>query len=220
MATLNVVFVHGLNPLNIEDHPYRAWTHKNGTCWPRDLFPKTCPKARVLLFGYNASVAIGLSKLAVHDHANGLLDRLLQNRKSDRERRRPLVFIAHSLGGLVVKQALIDAALDPAMRPNLKEATLGIVFFATPHRGGNGVPLGHAITNAVLRLSGESASRNDILENLDPMSAQLKTLTQNFRPMLEHFHFVSFFETKPTHPKNIGPVGRVFFKGKARPRPV
>ena len=98
------MFVHGLNPLNREAYAYLAWTHEDGTFWPRDLLPHSCPNARIMLFGYNSSVALGASKFHIHDHANELLDRFSHSRKSDKELCRPIVFIAHSLGGLVVKQ--------------------------------------------------------------------------------------------------------------------
>ncbi len=81
---------------------------------------------------------------------------------------------------------------------------MGVVFFATPHRGGNGVSLGDVITNAVLRLSGKSASKSDILDNLKPISAHSEALIRNFRPMLEKYQFISFFETKPTRTMKQG----------------
>ena len=104
MLHVSVAFVHGLNPLNREAYPYLAWTHEDGTFWPRDFLPRSCPNARILLFGYNSSVALGASKIHIHDHANELLDQLSHSRKSDKDLCRPIVFIAHSLGGLVVKQ--------------------------------------------------------------------------------------------------------------------
>lgn len=47
-----------------------------------------------------------------------------------------MVFVAHSLGGLVIKQALLLAfnSLDESHHKVL-DATLGIFFFGTPHRG-------------------------------------------------------------------------------------
>jgi hypothetical protein len=47
---------------------------------------------------------------------------------------RPVVFITHSFGGLVCKQMLIDALSRPLHR-HLPQRTVGVVFYAVPHRG-------------------------------------------------------------------------------------
>ena len=54
---------------------------------------------------------------------------------------RPIIFVGHSLGGLVIKQALITArehehtlSEDDEYAKILRN-TVGIVFLGTPHRG-------------------------------------------------------------------------------------
>ena len=39
------------------------------------------------------------------------------------------------MGGLLIKQALINAHNNPKYTP-IKDATTGLAFFATPHHGG------------------------------------------------------------------------------------
>jgi len=89
---------------------------------------------------------------------------------------------------------LIEAALDQAIFGQIKEHTAGIAFFGTPHRGGNGVPLGKVVVNVLTALSGES--KNTLLETLAKNSARLEDITQNFRSQLDAYDFVSFFETR------------------------
>jgi hypothetical protein len=53
---------------------------------------------------------------------------------------RPIVFVCHSLGGLVVKQGLIKASqyYHNQRHPSLGaiwKATTGVIFMGTPHRG-------------------------------------------------------------------------------------
>lgn len=86
------------------------------------------PHARILMFGYNANAVFGNSTAGVTDIAGTLLN-LLKLRRDDCQTR-PIIFIAHSLGGIIVKKALIDAQANVEYQ-NLDGATLGIVFFGT-----------------------------------------------------------------------------------------
>jgi hypothetical protein len=66
---------------------------------------KDIPGTRVFIFEYNASAAFGNTTADVADHARTLLSSLIDHPEEDDEHNRPLIFIAHSLGGIVVKQA-------------------------------------------------------------------------------------------------------------------
>jgi hypothetical protein len=70
--------------------------------WLRDFLPKKTPNARILLFGYNSNAALATSAAGVQDQAEVLFSRLVRERKSAPNR--PLIFICHSLGGLIVKR--------------------------------------------------------------------------------------------------------------------
>lgn len=132
----SIVFVHGLNPKGDVNHARNTWTHENGTFWPESLLPELLPTARILLFAYNSSILRNASNVPVAGHAQSLLNDVHNKRLEAKETHRPLIFIAHSLGGLLVKQALIEAQLN-AKYGCLKASTYGLVFFATPHKGGS-----------------------------------------------------------------------------------
>jgi alpha-beta hydrolase superfamily lysophospholipase len=107
-AKVDIVLVHGLN-----GHPRNTWTAKNGVFWPSQLLPTALKsaQARVLTYGYNADVyAFGSGKSPstdlIHQHAQTLLANLSLERKSEERTYVPIIWVAHSLGGILVKRAL------------------------------------------------------------------------------------------------------------------
>jgi hypothetical protein len=102
-----------------EQPPFDTWT-KQGICWPKDLLPKepALLNVRILSFGYDSRVVVfggqvGLNSL--FKHSISLLNGLCRERddtvglefdedsKLTKQQNRPIIFIAHSLGGLIVK---------------------------------------------------------------------------------------------------------------------
>lgn len=52
------------------------------------------------------------------------------------QQRRPLIFIGHSLGGLVIQKALLHSDESPDVLSNdIVDSTAGVIFLGTPHRG-------------------------------------------------------------------------------------
>lgn len=92
------MLVHGL-----DGDPIRTWQdEKSGKVWPRDLLPEELPQTRVMSFAYNGDMFRNQSAATIRDNARSLLNYLkLERRRVDP--RRPIVFVAHCLGGLIVK---------------------------------------------------------------------------------------------------------------------
>ncbi|KAJ5113201.1 hypothetical protein N7456_001735 [Penicillium angulare] len=133
---VDIVAVHGLGESSSE-----AWTHDaSGTLWLRDLLPKNIPQARVLLYGYDANPLLftGSNFLdLVQSHATTLIADLEGERNLSNASKRPLVFICHGLGGIIVKNALIHSATRMSRFTSHLNAiyvsTFAILFFGTPH---------------------------------------------------------------------------------------
>jgi hypothetical protein len=79
---------------------------------------------------------------------------------------------------------------------NLYDSTYGIIFFATPHGGGQHVSfadLVFSIGRAVF-----NKPQNDIMTALKKNDFYSNQNRADFLPRTKDFHFISFYETKPT----------------------
>ena len=195
----SIVAVHGLNPTNTVSHAEAAWIAED-KLWLRDFLPQKLPNARILLFGYNANVGFQTSTAGVREQAINLLNRIALKRVDDEDR--PMLFVAHSLGGIIVKQALVEAKLDDSYE-HIRKATYGIAFFGTPHQGANDAQLG-SIAASILR-SVLRSPPNTFIEALKKDSLFQIVLAEDFRHQLEDYYVLSFFETHPTG--KLGLVG-------------
>ncbi|RAH77899.1 lipa and NB-ARC domain protein [Aspergillus japonicus CBS 114.51] len=204
---IDFVFVHGLNPRGRVDHPYETWTHANGTFWPRDYLPHDIPQARVFVYGYNSNITSpqSMSTAGVKDHANTLLNLLDLERDPNMNVRPPkIIFVGHSLGGLVIKQALLNAHEDPKYNA-IRNNTYGLVFFGCPHRGTKGVELGK-IAAKVARFVAKGHASNDLLDSLEHNSLFTRQMTSRFSHQLEDYRVISFVEGKEVLLGGVGPA--------------
>lgn len=151
------------------------------------------PRLRVLLFGYNSSAVFQTSTVGVAGAATNLLDQLRFQRREHPTR--PIVFVCHSLGGVVCKQALVEAHNANEVHGPILQFTRGIAFFGTPHSGGHGARLGDSIVRVLHAVTGNV--RNDIMEWLRTDSFLSNHLADNFVRRAKNMRVVSFMETLP-----------------------
>ena len=77
--------------------------------WPLALLPVSCPSARILVWGYHTLVVDGKPLRLQNDifaHGRDLLWDLATAREASNTNSRPIIFIAHSTGGIVVKEVI------------------------------------------------------------------------------------------------------------------
>lgn len=123
--TSSIIFVHG-----ITGDREGTWTAPGAVApRPGQFLPKALPNARILLFGYDArvfSVSEMVSQGTISSHAKSLLNALANRRNETHEGHRaptfgstrilltlvqiarPIVFVAHSMGGLVCEDVSIS----------------------------------------------------------------------------------------------------------------
>ncbi|KAH6620692.1 hypothetical protein B0J18DRAFT_430434 [Chaetomium sp. MPI-SDFR-AT-0129] len=203
---VDIVAVHGLNGSALG-----TWTTvDSGICWLSDpqFLPRYVLNARVLVWGYNGSFSsltgADPSQDRIHDHAHTLVEDLSTYRKLSGTADKPIIFLCHSLGGIVVKRALCYAQTRTGPKVAHEHAifthTYGILFFGTPHHGTS-----KATWLAYLKLAGAAATlgmasrRSDLVAALEHESETLQNITDFFVPLTPQFRIFYFWEQKKTY---------------------
>ncbi|KAI5842099.1 hypothetical protein DFP73DRAFT_554359 [Morchella snyderi] len=131
----DLFFVTGL-----AGHAFGSWKARGEhTMWVRDFLAKDLEykhpgKVRVLTYGYDTKLLESSSTAGVAEFACSLLDAVKNARRSSEEQRRPIIFVAHSLGGLVVKKALLQAAAGTERDLDVSRSAHACFFLGVPHR--------------------------------------------------------------------------------------
>jgi hypothetical protein len=178
--------------------------HSNGTFFP-DLLARDFRHARIITWGYDANVARFDGKKLQNASSEGLLSygqslayAIRDSRQNEVPPTRPIYFIAHSLGGLVVEQALLICIGADESLHDIGTATAGILFMGTPHQGSHLAKLGSILGKLIpanLRTVNQRA-----IDVLKADSEVCKSLESAFQEHAKHGKFrnirlFSFYET-------------------------
>ena len=180
-ATMDVVFIHGLN-----GHAVATWSNTEENFWLRWL-SEDFSKIAVWSVGYDATPSAWIKDtMPMEDRAMNILNNLAHTPPIGQ---RPILFIVHSMGGLLLKYMLEKAKIDDDYKHILKQ-TKGAVFLAVPHEGAGGASFLKALS-IVFRV-------NDIVKQLEKNASALDRLDGSFNTIVKQKELkcISFFETK------------------------
>jgi hypothetical protein len=212
----------------------KTWT-KDKVLWPAELLPKDVPDARVFLFGYDTGITHlnqgEVTKTELHSDADDLCAKLVAERSRTPEavseiavcldpasicdinslafqENRPIIIIAHSLGGLVTAQLFVhgEQSSNDSSAKAIVRNIRGMIFLGTPFRGS--VPAGLAeCVRRILKLVGVDTQEHT-LNLLGVNSEKLNELTRSFSNLLikrrmskdpgDQINAFFFYETLPT----------------------
>lgn len=152
-----------------------------------------------MTFGYDSSVFWSHSTSGIADYARDLLERIRICRQTTQEKNRRIVFICHSLGGVVCKKALSIAYEQPHYVPILAQIH-GIVFMGTPHRGSNLASWAKPLSNIMSFTVAGKRIRRDLLQNLEISSQVLAEISASSLHRLDELQITSFYEQNILEP--------------------
>ncbi|RWA04714.1 hypothetical protein EKO27_g10397 [Xylaria grammica] len=195
-----IVAVHGLGA-----HPKYTWirnrrTHEAQTDGAgtlqnvhllENILKTSFPEARILGFAHNSDWLIDAPVKTTQQIGERLLEQL----------RLPIIFIGHSFGGIIIKQALC-LSKD---KDHIVEDTSGILFLGTPHQGSSLSVAG----SIVALLTSFFGSNTELLFLLRRYSTQLSDLESSFRTSHGKAKIFSFYETKPSYALGCFSIGLI-----------
>ena len=231
----DIIFVHGLqgHPRKTWESTTRIerrirwrnslatlWKPKDGVSkdstkrifWPSHLLPADYANFRVLTYGYDSHISryfrSPANKLNLSQLGEDLLNRVNGERRRSKAVGRPIIFVAHSLGGLLVKEAILESKKHgpSSKQGDVYRSTKGIVFFGTPHRGSLDARWGQILRS----IASVTFDTNDkILRTLEPDNELLDKLARDFNDFLDegHLKICSLLES-------AGKTGLPVFNGK------
>ncbi|MCJ1393162.1 hypothetical protein MMC18_006034 [Xylographa bjoerkii] len=202
----SVVAVHGLN-----GDPFRTWTTEGSEkMWLKDpsLLPSNLKNSRILTYGYNAMVTAVLGKASsdrILQHAQTLVAELVADREFEDATQRPIIFVCHSLGGIIVKRALAYSASRTSKFiqhvHSIYVSTFAILFMGTPHDGSNKANLASMTRRMIGALVPSKVvdTEGQLLDALQEGSEVLQNITDMFVPLMKNFRMFFYWETVKTN---------------------
>ncbi|KAI0008496.1 hypothetical protein F4779DRAFT_449667 [Xylariaceae sp. FL0662B] len=193
----DIIFIHGLGGSS-----RLTWSnnHDLNLFWPLEWLPcdQDVSRARIFTFGYNADFRSTSQSavLGITDFAKNLLFDMLYGRSQSGQNlclgQFPLIFVTHSMGGLVFKKAYIDAQLDSRYQ-SITRSIKAVIFLSTPHRGADLSELLNKLLSASFRISPKQ-----YVAELSKHGPFLRTVNEQFRHLAAQLQIFSFYESLQT----------------------
>lgn len=190
------------------------------------MLPLHMKRSRILTFSYNAAVTALFGKTSsdrIMQHAHTLVAELVADRELEDAAERPIIFICHSLGGIIVKRVSLQRisrapsvsysspsqalAYSASRTGKLVQhlhsiflSTYAVLFLGTPHAGSSKASLastGRRMIDALVP-SKIWDTEGQLLDALQEGSETLQNITDMFAPLMKNFRIYFFWEQEKT----------------------
>jgi len=205
---VDVVFVHGLmggvfytwrqfDPENVREFSNDQISEDSYSyCWPRDWLAEDANNVRVIGCDFDSYITQWGGSCPTQNFKQSLAERsedMLKKLQDAGVGNRPVIFVGHSMGGLIIKKMLTEAkeSEDESMK-KLAENTKGVVFYSTPHEGSKIADMGMMIRHFFFPTVE--------VQELEMKNPALTSLNTSFKEFVAKFRtkVISFGEQLPT----------------------
>lgn len=158
--------------------------------WLRDELPKDLHGIRTIIYGYDTHLTESKSFKSTYDIALTLANRLTSV-GFGWPSAKPTIFLCHSLGGIIFKEAVVILASTSGQEPSFLEKLRATLFFGVPNKG---------METTQLRTMVKGDPTEQLIEGLSSKSPRLFRLDSLFsgHQATRNFRVVSFYETETT----------------------
>ncbi|KFZ16694.1 hypothetical protein V501_02095 [Pseudogymnoascus sp. VKM F-4519 (FW-2642)] len=210
-------------------HAFGSWAHSGQKMWLRDYLLRDIQnRARILIYGYESQLhGANTAKSIISDYGNSFIQIDKGGRGERKELRDnalccigamqlrlvavdedpgPVLDISqqgHSLGALIIKQAITD--LEPSIRSRLPVRTL--IFFGAPHNG---------LEVSALETLVKGHPTQTLISELKRESPTLTGLSERFRHVAKDMTIHTYYESRATSTVAEGPDGHWERRGEAK----
>lgn len=139
--------------------------------WIRDELPQFLPTVRFILYGYDTILRPSTSFQTVSDLANSFID-VLQADGWTSPTAKLLLFLAHSLGGVILKQTLLMLAGAGQQQASIANLIQGAIFFGVPSQG--------MAIDDIFRMLGDQPNKGALVTEISTESDYLSQLEKRF----------------------------------------
>ena len=204
---VDVVFVHGLwggvfftwrqrEQDGFDSGPLTNSDTEFSFCWPRDWLLEGEDNIRLLGCDFDSYLSQWGNNCPTQNFKRSLDERsedMLEGLVKAGVGSRPVIFVGHSMGGLIIKKMLLLAQASANQTfQSLAENTKGVVFYSTPHEGSEIAKM-NTVMKYIIFPSVE-------VQELEINNPALTSLNECFKQFVTKFRtrVISFGETLPT----------------------
>lgn len=181
-ARINIMFMHELT-----GNVYNTWVHKDtGVHWPSELLRQDMQNAQILSFNYNADIMNiwnSASNSQLSNHAENMVDSLVQKWEKMSTESRKVLFVAHNLSELFTEHALSYSRNTAEKHLHqIKHCMIRIVFLEVSHCESDLASWANFETWMVDLFK---RANSNIIEVLRPGSEMLRMMKNGFHNILK-----------------------------------
>lgn len=183
----DLIAIHGLG-----GHPQNTWTAGKHS-WLEDFLPVDLPQLRIMVFGYNDARTFSGSGSNIENTALDLLEDITRLWRQEGRNKRRIIFVCHSLGGLVFKEAAMIAKKSRSRYRPIAESMSGVLFLGTPQKGRDNTYWEELLT----KLNGPESvldQESDAVRNSDGLLTRLGDICSSFLENCNRLQIFSLYE--------------------------